>query len=232
MEALINAHVLVVGVGGVGGTAVELLARAGVGTFTLVDADCVEESNLNRQAVASRSTLGQRKVDAMESLVKEINPEVYVHKVPCFVTPENVNTLFIASSLQEGSLPPFSFVVDAIDTLAPKCALIVEALKHGIPLISSMGAGAKLDPTRVAIVPISKTHSCGLAKAVRQRLRFLGCKASFPAVFSSELAIEGAVFPVSDGGAKKSIVGTVSYMPQLFGLYIASFVIRSLTGHL
>ncbi len=225
-EELKQAHLLVVGVGGVGGTAVELLARSGVGAFTLVDADTVDPSNINRQAVAFCSTVGKNKVDVMEKMILDINPNAIVHKQFLFVSPDNVCELFDTTST------PFSMVIDAIDTLTPKCALIQETLKRGIPLISSMGAGAKTDPEAVHIAPIHKTHTCGLAKAVRQHLRSVGCREPFPCVFSTQLAIEAAILPQSDKGGKKSVVGTISYMPQLFGLRIAAYVIKTLTQSL
>ena len=159
------AHVTVVGVGGVGGYAAEILVRSGVGRITVIDADCVAESNINRQLIATAQDVGSPKVELFADRFRAINPGIEVHAVRQFVTPENVAELIPADS---------DFVIDAIDTVAPKVALLIHCLRCGIGVISSMGAGGRTDPTRVRYLDISETRDDGLARAVRQRLRKAG----------------------------------------------------------
>lgn len=219
-ERLRQAHVLVVGVGGVGAYAAEMLCRAGVGRLTLVDADTVQPTNINRQLPALHSTLGQPKVEVLAARFRDINPEVELTILPVFLKDENIPQLLDAAR--------YDFVVDAIDTLAPKCYLIAEALRRRIKIVSSMGAGAKSDITQVRFADVWDTYHCGLSKAVRKRLQKMGIRHKLPVVFSTEQADPKAVLLTDDERNKKSTCGTVSYMPAVFGCYLAEYVIRRL----
>ena len=219
-ERLRQAHVLVVGVGGVGAYAAEMLCRAGVGHLTLVDADTVQPTNINRQLPALHSTLGQPKVEVLAARFRDINPEVELTVLPVFLKNENIPQLLDAAR--------YDFVVDAIDTLAPKCHLIAEALRRRIKIVSSMGAGAKSDITQIRFADIWDTYHCGLSKAVRKRLQKMGIRHKLPVVFSTEQADPKAVLLTDDERNKKSTCGTVSYMPAVFGCYLAEYVIRRL----
>lgn len=218
MERLRQAHVLVVGLGGVGAYAAEMICRAGVGRMTIVDADIVQPSNINRQLPALFSTVGEKKAEVLEARYKDINPELQLTVLPVFLKDENIPELLDAAS--------YDFVVDAIDTLAPKCHLIAEALKRHIKIVSSMGAGAKSDITQVRFADIRDTYHCGLSKAVRKRLQKMGVKRKLPVVFSTEQADSDAVLLTEDERNKKSTCGTVSYMPAVFGCYLAEYVIK------
>lgn len=219
-ERLRQAHVLVVGVGGVGAYAAEMLCRAGVGRLTLVDADTVQPTNINRQLPALHSTLGQPKIEVLAARFRDINPEVELTVLPVFLKDENIPQLLDAAR--------YDFVVDAIDTLAPKCHLIAEALRRRIKIVSSMGAGAKSDITQIRFADIWDTYHCGLSKAVRKRLQKMGIRHKLPVVFSTEQADPKAVLLTDDEQNKKSTCGTVSYMPAVFGCYLAEYVIRRL----
>ncbi len=219
-ERLRQAHVLVVGVGGVGAYAAEMLCRAGVGRLTLVDADTVQPTNINRQLPALHSTLGQPKVEVLAARFRDINPEVELTVLPVFLKDENIPQLLDAAR--------YDFVVDAIDTLAPKCHLIAEALRRRIKIVSSMGAGAKSDITQIRFADIWDTYHCGLSKAVRKRLQKMGIRHKLPVVFSTEQSDPKAVLLTDDEQNKKSTCGTVSYMPAVFGCYLAEYVIRRL----
>lgn len=219
-ERLHQAHVLVGGVGGVGAYAAEMLCRAGVGRLTLVDADTVQPTNINRQLPALHSTLGQPKVEVLAARFRDINPEVELTVLPVFLKDENIPQLLDAAR--------YDFVVDAIDTLSPKCHLIAEALRRRIKIVSSMGAGAKSDITQIRFADIWDTYHCGLSKAVRKRLQKMGIRHKLPVVFSTEQADPKAVLLTDDEQNKKSTCGTVSYMPAVFGCYLAEYVIRRL----
>ena len=252
MERLRGAHVLVVGVGGVGAYAAEMLCRAGVGELTLVDADTVNITNINRQLPATHSTLGRPKVEVLAERFRDINPEIKVNAWPVYVatlssphkgeapigedsnntqqeiiTVEALLNQFTESSPHGGSERGL-FIIDAIDTIAPKCALISEALRRGIPIVSSMGAGAKSDITQIRFADLWDTYHCGLAKAVRTRLKKEGLRRSLPVVFSTEQADRRAIMTIEGEQNKKSTTGTISYMPAVFGCYLAEYVIRQL----
>ena len=228
-ERLGRSHVLVVGVGGVGAWAAEMLCRAGVGEMTLVDGDTVSETNINRQLPALHSTLGRPKTAVMAERLADINPQLRLHTVDAFITEDDVETL-----LQT----PYDFIVDASDTIAPKCALLVAATRRRIPVVSSMGAGAKSDITKIRFAPLADTFHCGLSKAVRTRLRQVGRDSGdaaltarlmkIPVVFSEEQADRDAVVTVEGEQNKKTTTGTVSYMPATFGCYLAEHVIQRL----
>ena len=221
MQRLREAHVLVVGVGGVGAYAAEMLCRAGVGKLTIIDADTVNPTNINRQLPATHSTIGQPKVEVLAERFRDINPDIKLHAMAQYLKEEDVPTL-----LADDSHRPFDFIVDAIDTIAPKCCLISEALRRGIPIVSSMGAGAKSDITQIRFADLWDTYHCGLAKAVRTRLKKEGLRRALPVVFSTEQADRNAIITVEGEQNKKSTAGTISYMPAVFGCYLAEYVIR------
>lgn len=218
---LASAHVLVVGLGGVGAYATEMLCRAGVGALTIVDGDVIEESNLNRQLPALKSTIGQPKTEVMAARLLAINPELKLTSVQEYLRDER--TIEVLQSA------PFDYVVDCIDTLSPKTFLIYHAVQLGYRVISSMGSGGKLDPSQVAVADISKTRDCKLARMVRKRLHRLGIFKGVKAVWSPEEVPDEAIRPEA-GLNKNSTVGTISYMPPVFGCYMASEVIRDLIG--
>ncbi len=220
MERLQQAHVLVVGLGGVGAYAAEMICRAGVGRMTIVDADTVQPTNINRQLPALHSTMGREKAEVLAARFKDINPDMQLTVLPVFLKDDNIPELLDAAR--------YDFIVDAIDTLAPKCYLIAEALKRHIKIVSSMGAGAKSDITQIRFADIWDTYHCGLSKAVRKRLQKLGIKRKLPVVFSTEQADPKAVLLTEDEQNKKSTCGTVSYMPAVFGCYLAEYVIKRL----
>ena len=223
LAALRRANVLVVGLGGVGAYAAEMIARAGVGRMTIADADTVNPSNINRQLVALHSTVGKPKAEVLAARLRDINPEIELTVVNEYIRDERTYELLDSAR--------FDYVVDAIDTLSPKLALIVATLERGYPLVSSMGAGAKTDPTRLEIADISKTHHCPLAHMLRKRLHKAGIRSGFRAVFSAEPIREGAMI-VCEEQNKKSNVGTISYIPAMFGIGCASVVIRGIIGEL
>ena len=220
MERLRRAHVLVVGLGGVGAYAAEMICRAGVGRMTIVDADTVQPTNINRQLPALHSTMAQKKAEVLAARFKDINPDLELTALPVFLKDDNIPQLLDAAT--------YDFVVDAIDTLAPKCHLIAEAMKRRLKIVSSMGAGAKSDITQVRFADIWDTYHCGLSKAVRKRLQKMGIRRKLPVVFSTEQADAGAVLLTEDEMNKKSTCGTVSYMPAVFGCYLAEYVIKRL----
>ena len=220
MARLQSAHVLVVGLGGVGAYAAEMICRAGVGRMTIVDADTVQITNLNRQLPAMHSTLGMFKADVLEARFKDINPDLELKVLPVFLKDENIPDLLDADE--------YDFIVDAIDTLSPKCYLIYHALQRRIKIVSSMGAGAKSDITQVRFADLWDTYHCGLSKAVRKRLQKMGVKRKVPVVFSTEQADPKAVLLTDDEMNKKSTCGTVSYMPAVFGCYLAEYGIKRL----
>lgn len=197
-----------------------MICRAGVGRMTIVDADMVQPTNLNRQLPALHSTLGMSKAEILEKRFRDINPEIGLTVLPVFLKDENIPELLDAAS--------YDFVVDAIDTLSPKCHLIAEAMKRHIKIVSSMGAGAKSDITQVCFADIWDTYHCGLSKAVRKRLQKMGIKRKLPVVFSTEQADPKAVLLTKDEMNKKSTCGTVSYMPAVFGCYLAEYVLKRL----
>ena len=224
IKMLHRASILVVGLGGVGAYAAEMIARAGVGRMTIVDADSVGPTNINRQLPALHSTIGQSKAGIMARRLKDINPELELAVIEKYIKDEATDELL--------DIGRFDYVVDAIDTLSPKVNLIKGCLDRGYPLVSSMGAGAKTDPTLVEIRDISKTHHCPLAHMLRKRLHKLGIRRGFHAVFSPEAIRPGSMILLGEGEEqnKKSNVGTISYMPAVFGCSCASVVIRGLMG--
>lgn len=221
LQRLKSAHVLVVGLGGVGAYAAENICRAGIGEMTIVDADTVENSNRNRQLLALTTTLGQPKSEVMAQRLRQINPEIKLHTVQEFIRDERTIEL-----LQQAD---YDYVVDAIDSLSPKVFLIYHALQQNLKLVSAMGAGGKMDPTTVKVADIKDTYQCKLAQNVRKRLHRLGIRSGFKAVFSTEPVREGSIALSSEPEINKlSTVGTISYMPAVFGCVAASVVVRDL----
>lgn len=223
-EKLRGSHVLVVGLGGVGAYAAEMIARAGVERMTIVDADTVSVSNINRQLVALHSTVGLPKAEILAARLMDINPEIQLTVIQEYIKDEATDILLDRE-------PGCDFAVDAIDTLAPKVNLIKGCLDRNIPLVSSMGAGAKTDPTLVEIKDIGKSHHCPLAHMLRKRLHKVGIRSGFPVVFSPEPVREGSMILCEEQN-KKSNVGTISYMPAVFGCACASVAIRTLLGEM
>lgn len=221
LARLAAKHVFVAGLGGVGSYCAEALARAGVGRLTLLDHDVVAASNINRQLPALLSTVGQAKVELMEARIMDINPACRLEAVRKFLNTENVNQLVPADC---------DYVIDAIDSLSCKVALVGESLKRGLRVASSMGAGNRLDPGRIKIDDISKTEMCPLAKQMRKRLsRHYDIRQGVLTVFSDEQPRPPLPpVPVEGPGRSRAVNGTISYMPPLFGLMLAGAVIQAL----
>lgn len=222
VETLKRSHVLIVGLGGVGSYCAEAIARAGVGEMTIVDGDVVDPSNRNRQLQALFTTHGQSKAELMADRILQINPncKLNVHKE--FKTPEKMEAL-----LQQNK---FDYVVDCIDSITPKVFLIKTSLAQGHRIVSSMGAGGKLDPTRLKVADISKTEVCPFAQQVRKALKAYGVRNGVKAVYSTEPPDKNSVMFTDGSNFKKSAYGTVSFIPAVFGFACASVVIRDLIG--
>jgi tRNA A37 threonylcarbamoyladenosine dehydratase len=221
VEKLIDAHVLIVGLGGVGSYAAEAIARSGVGTMTIVDGDTVDASNRNRQLQALTSTQGQNKAMLMAERIQLINPDVQVHRLEQFKNPNEVKELLSQK---------FSYVIDAIDSMTPKLCLLEAAVLNKQTIVSSMGAGGKMDPTKIETVDISKTHHCTMAQHVRKQLRYMNIYSGIKTVFSPEPPLKSSLMLTDGSRFKKSAYGTISYLPAAFGLTCASVVIRDLVG--
>lgn len=209
-----NAKVIVFGIGGVGSYVCEALARSGIGTICLVDNDTVSESNINRQLIALTSTIGLNKTDVMKERILDINPDCNVTSLPCFYTKD-----------KEVNIQGFDYIVDAIDTVTSKLTLIEEANRHSIPIISSMGTGNKLDPTRFEIADIFKTSVCPLARVMRRELKSRGIN-HLKVLYSKEEPIS----PENNitEGSRRSIPGSVSFVPPVAGMIIAGEVIKDI----
>lgn len=226
MERLAKSHIAVFGVGGVGGYVCEALARCGVGAFDLIDKDQVDITNINRQIIATMETVGRDKVDVMAERIRSINPEADVHTHKCFFLPENAD-LF--------DFTQYDYVVDAVDTVAAKLALIVKAKRSSVPVISSMGAGNKLDPTQFRIADISQTRVDPLARVMRRELRKRGID-HVKVVYSEEEPIpcvpDEEEESRNEDERRRSVPGSVAFVPSVAGLVLASEVVRDLTAGL
>lgn len=222
LDALAAKKVMVVGLGGVGAYAAEMLCRAGVGNLVLIDSDTVGESNINRQLIALNSTVGKLKTDVLAERLRDINPQVNLTVVPEYVEEENLPGIF-------GQAGALDYVVDAIDTLAPKISLIKYCVQNKIPHVTAMGAGAKLDATKIRIADLSKSYNCPLAYILRKKLRKEGISKGFKVVFSEELPDRDAIVPMEERN-KKSQVGTISYLPAVFGCVCAQAALEHLIG--
>lgn len=218
VDLLAKARVLVVGVGGVGGYAAEMLARSGVGHLTLVDSDCVDISNLNRQLIATRDSVGESKVELFARRFRDINPAIEVTPRMEYLTVDGIDALLS---------PGYDYVIDAIDTVAPKVALLAYCLTHKIPVITSMGAGGRFDPTQVGYFDLWETREDGLARAVRQRLKRQGLHRRLLTVASTERPVHSSVIELNQEN-KRSSYGTLATIPAIFGIMLASRVIRDL----
>ncbi|HRP89251.1 MAG TPA: tRNA threonylcarbamoyladenosine dehydratase [Edaphocola sp.] len=219
LDKLINSHVMVIGLGGVGSFAAEYICRSGVGKMTIIDGDTVDPTNRNRQLPALSTNHGQPKAEIMAERLKAINPEVELNVIKEFINPEMVATLL--------ELKP-DYILDGIDSLSPKITFIEQAVKSGIPFVSAMGAGGKMDPTRLKVVDISKTYNCPFALKVRKRLKKYGIYKGVKAVFSDEMPVEESMMLTDGTNFKKSFYGTNSYMPAAFGGVLASVAIRDI----
>ncbi|NOQ25759.1 MAG: tRNA threonylcarbamoyladenosine dehydratase [Bacteroidales bacterium] len=220
INILNKAHVLVVGLGGVGAYAAENLCRAGIGEMTIVDGDFFNPSNKNRQLPAMESTIGKPKAEVLGNRLLDINPELKLNLIQEYIREDRIKEILSTS---------FDYVVDAIDTLTPKVYLIFHCVQNGLKLVSSLGAGGRLDPTKITIKDISKSYNCRLGATLRKRLRKLGISKGFKVVFSEDKWDESAVVADEQEENKKSTVGTISYMPPIYGCFCASVVIRDLT---
>lgn len=218
LEKLRNANVLIVGLGGVGSFAAEFIARAGVGKMTIVDGDTVDISNINRQLPALHSTVGQAKTDVVGNRLMDINPELQLTKIKEFLSPERAFEVVTNE---------YDYVMDCIDSLTPKLNLIMAAKRKKVKIISSMGAGGKMDASKVKVADISTTVNCYLAKAMKKKLRAVKID-RLKVVYSTEIQDQSSLKTTDGSNFKKSFYGTNSYMPGLFGLHAAETVIRHL----
>jgi tRNA threonylcarbamoyladenosine dehydratase len=224
IDHLKGKHVLIVGLGGIGSFAAEFIARSGIGKFTLIDGDVFDPTNKNRQLTALDSTVGKNKARVLAERIKDINPEVTIRTLEEFVVPERVWEIL------EEDRP--DLIMECIDSVSPKIEWIVAAIRLKIRIISHFGAGGKLDPSRVQVTNLPKTHNCQLAAHIKKRLRKRGVDGKMvKAVYSSELQIKSSLKMTSGLNFKRSFYGTVSYMPALFGLMGAAEAIRYLSKH-
>jgi tRNA threonylcarbamoyladenosine dehydratase len=219
LDLLKNSHVLIAGLGGVGAYAAEQICRAGVGKMTIIDCDEVQPSNRNRQLPALVSTEGMNKTKVVADRLLDINPALQLNVIDQYLRHQGIIEI-----LEQG----FDYVIDAIDTLGPKVYLIYECVQRKINLVSSMGAGGKFDPLQVRISDVSKSYNCRLAFYLRKKLRKMGVTSGFQVVYSAEDVNSDTIIPTPDDPNKKSIVGTISYMPAIFGCYCASVAIRGI----
>jgi len=221
LDRLKNAHVLVVGLGGVGSFAAEFIARAGVGTMTIVDGDVVDITNINRQLPALHSTVGEPKVDIVGDRLMDINPELKLIRLKEFLSPERAYELVTNE---------YDYVLDCIDSITPKLNLILSAKRKKVKIISNMGAGGKYEAAKVRVSDISKTEVCPLAKTIRKRLKKEGVSKGIKAVYSTETPDQSSLKMTDGKNFKKSFFGTNSWMPALFGLHAAETVVKYIIG--
>ncbi len=217
MKKLADAHVVVFGIGGVGGYTAEALVRSGIGKLTLIDSDTVAESNINRQIIATTKTVGRYKTEVMKERALDINPEIIVEEKRCFFLPENASDF---------DFTEYDYVVDAVDTVTAKLALVQAAEVAGVPIISCMGAGNKLNPGMFEITDIYKTSVCPLAKVMRRELKQRGIK-KLKVLYSKEEALKPQSETVPQEG-RRATPGSVAFVPSVAGLMIAGEVIRDI----
>lgn len=219
VRKLTEKHVMVVGMGGVGSFAAEFVCRSGIGRMTIIDGDVVDPTNRNRQLPALAVNHGVSKADIMAERLLSINPELELTVVKEFINPEMVENLFD---------PEPDYIIDAIDSITPKLTFIRKAYEKKLPIVSSMGAGAKLDPTQLKVTDISKTYNCPFAQQVRKMLKTHKIYTGIKTVFSPEQPIKESLMLTDGRNYKKSAYGTISYLPATFGAVVASVVIRDL----
>ena len=219
LRHLTQQHVMVVGLGGVGSFAAEFIARSGIGRMTIIDGDVVDPTNRNRQLPALSTNHGISKAEIMADRLRAINPEIHLEVVKSFVTPDMV--------VEQLSRRP-DYIIDAIDSITPKITFLKLAYEMQLPLVSSMGAGAKLDPTRLQVVDISETYMCPFAQQIRKNLKNHNIRKGIKVVFSPEDPIKESLMLTDGKNFKKSAYGTISYLPAVFGAVAASVVIRDL----
>lgn len=222
IDLLQKKHVLVVGLGGVGSFAAEFVCRSGVGEMTIVDGDVVDPSNRNRQLPALATNHGVSKAKIMQERLLAINPELKLHVVEDFLSPDRCREILKTK---------FDYVMDCIDSITPKVTLLSSALAQNLPIVSSMGAGGKLDPTKIRTTFLPDTYQCVFAQYVRKRLKKLGNAKTIKAVFSVEEVIKESLIMTDGSNFKRSAYGTISYLPAAFGGVCASVVIRDLLGY-
>ena len=223
VETLMGKNVLIVGLGGVGGICAEMIVRAGVGKLTIVDNDIVDESNINRQIQALQSTVKQPKAQVLAKRLKDINPDLDLTVMEVYIK-EKITTDLVEKE-------KWDYIVDCIDTLSSKVFFIKACMDRKLPIVSSLGAGGKVDPSQIEVTDISKTHECNLAKYVRKRLHSLGIYKGLKVVFSPEKVDQTRIIETEKAFPKKSLIGTLSYMPAIFGCTVASVVIRDLLAN-
>lgn len=219
LDKLQRSNILVVGLGGVGSFAAEFIARAGVGKMTIIDGDVVDVTNINRQLPALHSTVGQPKIDVVADRLLDINPELQLTKIKEFLSPERAFEIVTEE---------YDYVLDCIDSVTPKLNLIIAAKRKKVKIVSSMGAGGKMEAAKVKVADISNTENCYFAKTIKRRLKEVKIDKGVKVVFSSEIQDESSLKTTDGKNFKKSFYGTNSYMPGLFGLYAAETVIRHL----
>jgi tRNA threonylcarbamoyladenosine dehydratase len=222
VDALQKAHVLVVGLGGVGSFAAEFIARAGVGEMTIVDGDVVDPTNRNRQLPALATNHGMSKAEWMAERLTAINPEIKLHVRKDFLTPDKADEICQAAS--------YDYVMDCIDSITPKIHLILSAKRNGLKIVCSMGAGGKMDPTRIKVADLYDTYTDHFALQIRKRLKRRGIGKGLITVFSDEPSPKSSLMLTDGTNFKKSAYGTISYIPAAFGGACASVVIRGLIG--
>lgn len=221
MERLSKARVAIFGIGGVGGYIAEALARSGVGELDLIDSDKVAESNINRQIIALSDTVGQYKVDVMRERIRKINPEIKVNVFPCFFLPENKELFDFGS---------YSYIADAVDTVTAKIELVMQAENYHVPIISSMGAGNKLNPAAFEVADLYKTSVCPLAKVMRRELKKRGVQ-KLKVVYSKEEPIKPEIEEAApDGSSRRSIPGSIAFVPSVAGLIMAGEIVKDIAG--
>jgi tRNA threonylcarbamoyladenosine dehydratase len=221
LDKLKNANVLVVGLGGVGSYAAETLVRAGLGKITIIDGDDVDPTNKNRQLQALDSTVGLQKAHVLKDRFLDINPELQIVVKDNFMEPELMHAFLLEN--------PFTFVLDCIDSIKPKLSMILTLRRMKMPFISSMGAGGKMDPSKIQISDIGKTSECRFAQQVRKMLKQKGVDRGVLCVYSQEIQPKHSLKLTDGTKYKKSFYGTISYMPAMFGMTMAAEVIRRIT---
>lgn len=224
LKQLRHKHILIAGLGGVGGYVAECLARTGIGTLTLLDHDVVTPSNINRQLIALQSTIGQKKTAVTKARIADIDPTINVHIIDAFMSVDSAESLVLSNQ--------YHGIADCIDTIACKAQLVFAAQRHQVPVISAMGAGNCLDATRAKVSRLDKTHGCPLAREMRRRLRTLNAHLKYPVIYSDEPRRPPVAKPVTHQGYKeKATNGTIAYLPAIFGLLMAGEIIKSLIAN-